>query len=981
MFPTPPPPVHPLPTREYHGPRDLLNEASPSATPPANPASTPVPPQPKGRKRSGEPEPPAHEIECIARVTLALGPMSFHGTELWVGRFVEPRANKPKKERAKPGERREREKKRREGIEKERQRTHSGPSATPKPAASVARPTVATAGPSAPRMRPPAPGPAVTNRTAASPQLIQLVNQAASRHPWLSSLIYKAAGSTANQDELERLGRAVARLSKGEAIDDLAPQRVNIASSEVLKGKGKETAASTSHASKTSVPAVPGPSSLSEKPTSAPAPLLSQNTSSSTLTPVVPAEKDKEDKKDDAESDWDSEVEMKGPKQVGGGPIGPSTLDSAAAASTIPLTSTATQPSYAPSSVPASQAANPSVPSPVPGIVPSPIPVSASTSSAVPLSPHAPPPKPNLPNPPPFLLIAFKEHPTDKFLIPLGSRSFVSRVGGDWVTSKPPHLAPDTTLPLGQSLETSGNTNPTVAPQPAAQAAISRELQALQSSAKSSSFELEAQSHSKRRGRTHVRPTNANSPSPAPPKVKTKPIEEPSLTTTTTTPEFPPLPQLPGQNPPPGTVLISTLVPANKWNKVDWASLGKKVPWSEDWNSKVKAGTNENVREEEPLPLPLSDASSQNHVQLLNLAAEDFLPENGPLKAITIRLGQVDDQIWGRMKDVMTLVDRAEIMALSAMGVLPPAPDSITHPADDPEIREAYLLHKTSLFSSLMGRTRQPRRFLHTRPSSPPAALVDATVDKMAPRPYPISTKPLYHVEEGDNEMEGRRDSVRQWSPDVEFDDGLGRRKKKKTAQETVGFEMPVSLEALDERVEASAQKALLGKRGRAGGGEGARKEKQRRGIEKGICEGCAREGIKIWRRGPSGKGTLCNSCGDLFTEGKLQYSDLKAPGAMKTLLAANQDVSGADAMHNQVEEKNDSVPVKAEQGRTTEEALGDGTAINSEEQKETSTQVVQAERPPEHSPQHHAVESQPATQSLPETIEPGVDMQNQKSL
>lgn len=125
----------------------------------------------------------------------------------------------------------------------------------------------------------------------------------------------------------------------------------------------------------------------------------------------------------------------------------------------------------------------------------------------------------------------------------------------------------------------------------------------------------------------------------------------------------------------------------------------------------------------------------------------------------------------------------------------------------------------------------------------------------------------------------------------------------------------------------------------------------------------------------------MCNSCGDLFTEGKLQYSDLKAPGAMKTLLAANQDVSGTDAIHNQVEEKNDSVPVKAEQGRTTEEALGDGTAINSEEQKETSTQVVQAERPPEHSPQHHAVESQPATQSLPETIEPGVDMQNQKSL
>lgn len=93
-------------------------------------------------------------------------------------------------------------------------------------------------------------------------------------------------------------------------------------------------------------------------------------------------------------------------------------------------------------------------------------------------------------------------------------------------------------------------------------------------------------------------------------------------------------------------------------------------------------------------------------------------------------------------------------------------------------------------------------------------------------------------------------------------------------------------------------------------------------------------------------RGTVCNSCGDLFTEGKLQYSDLKAPGAMQSLLAANQDVNGRNVMPNQVEEKNDSVPVKAEEGHTGEEALVDGgTAINSEEQKETSIQVVQAER------------------------------------
>ncbi|KAL7424791.1 hypothetical protein Q5752_000475 [Cryptotrichosporon argae] len=36
--------------------------------------------------------PPAHEIECIARVTLVAGPSVFSGSELWIGRFVEPRS-------------------------------------------------------------------------------------------------------------------------------------------------------------------------------------------------------------------------------------------------------------------------------------------------------------------------------------------------------------------------------------------------------------------------------------------------------------------------------------------------------------------------------------------------------------------------------------------------------------------------------------------------------------------------------------------------------------------------------------------------------------------------------------------------------------------------------------------------------------------------------------------------------------------------
>lgn len=122
----------------------------------------------------------------------------------------------------------------------------------------------------------------------------------------------------------------------------------------------------------------------------------------------------------------------------------------------------------------------------------------------------------------------------------------------------------------------------------------------------------------------------------------------------------------------------------------------------------------------------------------------------------------------------------------------------------------------------------------------------------------------------------------------------------------------------------------------------------------------------------------MCNSCGDLFTEGKLQYSDLKAPGAMKAFIAANQDITGEDVVPSQVEEKNGDIPVKVEEGHTAKE-LVDDTAVNSEEQKETSTQVVQAERPPEQPTQLPAIESQTATQSLPETTESRVDMQDHK--
>jgi len=105
LFPTPPPPNVPLPMREYHGPlRPIEVTASrEDSTDPANPdrPSTPASEKPKKGAKStrSEVEPPAHEMECIARVTLSIGPISYPGTELWLGRFVELRAPPPKKEK------------------------------------------------------------------------------------------------------------------------------------------------------------------------------------------------------------------------------------------------------------------------------------------------------------------------------------------------------------------------------------------------------------------------------------------------------------------------------------------------------------------------------------------------------------------------------------------------------------------------------------------------------------------------------------------------------------------------------------------------------------------------------------------------------------------------------------------------------------------------------------------------------------------
>jgi hypothetical protein len=127
LFPTPPPLVQPLPLPEYHGPRKPLDTPeSPGhgvdtpdggdgsgrkVPPPSSPATATTTSKEKGKgkgkssssKKSDE-DVPAHEIDCIARVTLSVGPISFPGTELWVGRFVEPRAGPTRVARVRPKE-------------------------------------------------------------------------------------------------------------------------------------------------------------------------------------------------------------------------------------------------------------------------------------------------------------------------------------------------------------------------------------------------------------------------------------------------------------------------------------------------------------------------------------------------------------------------------------------------------------------------------------------------------------------------------------------------------------------------------------------------------------------------------------------------------------------------------------------------------------------------------------------------------------
>ncbi|OCF38872.1 hypothetical protein I317_07352 [Kwoniella heveanensis CBS 569] len=1294
LFPTPPPLVNPLPATEYHGPIRTTETASPGPSTVPSQAHTPDgqhvehgDPSSSNSKRRSKPkkavtgsdetEPPAHEIECISRCTLSVGPISFSGAEIWIGRFVEPRITVPKKERARPGERKERLKEERERREerdkkermekKERkeeektERRHSIASdgsvvqrtprprpstdgaskrggSTPKPRKSTttatstttpairpsptpplhARPPGIRPPPGPPGLqsgpRPPRPPSAPSSRPTASPQLIQLVNQAASRAPWLSALIYKAAGSTANAEELERLGKAVARLSRGEPIEDLAPPGTvtGPASSSTLgvPGPGPSTVAQARPPASSSgtvggppatVPSVaqavtPGAAPVPSGPTaprSTAAPVQassSANTSASTavsgsatsgtspqITPPVPPaptaataststqsppshetsasaqttattsalatppanlETDVTTAAPSAEgnspvtsasgsgaahstavppeaedNESDDEVDMTGPKQVGGGPIptepqasisqpdraevADPPASSATGDSTVkppPPTSVsdglidprlaATQPlnqpalpaqplqtpqaaaqtasgpprpivvPFAEPSVGVPHPLNHSPSMPPPPTIPSTyanrisqptsgpssfIPAHTSNISTVPASsspltrappptpPPPPPPKPTYPLPPPFILIAFKEQPTEKYLIPLGQNSFISRIGGDFVTGPPPKPEPSpepepepTTLsqaepkPVISDAEVEASAKISAQAVPGAQSALgSISINVTKAMPEGTVAALPLRNVKPLRSRTRQslgRGAKDQAPPPTPAATTaTPPPVSPAveLAPAEALPEPPAklrpisgLPPLPGTQPPPGTVLISTVVPSgeSRWGRPDWERLAQRLPFEnpEFWVEKVNTRTAQEEPKDDVRPTTPAQTATPTRARpsrkisndanrakatvngeklappvkpdVLNLSADYSVPLSGDLQPLTIRLLDVEDTAWKRIKDVAEEVEKAEIEAMFKqeptliVGIegweeddSPTAPiqaiaNASTQPSADPDtlgndtsvdpsaggdpgtsvqqdqttvpasgkfqgpkratlpervfsaLRPMYVSRKRARFASLLSRV-PARAFLKTRLPPPPSQdLVEATTDKWAPRPYPISTKPLYVVDaDGDGEDNAGNREI-EFSPEPKNQ----RKRKANEKEETVTFELPVSLEALDERVEEGAKRGI-GRRGRggrmslgrnaaaiaatsagdtaeAGEDDGIKKKKYgKRGTEKGTCEGCARSGIKVWRKGPNGRGTLCNNCGDLYVAGRL--GPLKAPGAMKTFL------------------------------------------------------------------------------------------------
>lgn len=206
----------------------------------------------------------------------------------------------------------------------------------------------------------------------------------------------------------------------------------------------------------------------------------------------------------------------------------------------------------------------------------------------------------------------------------------------------------------------------------------------------------------------------------------------------------------------------------------------------------------------------------------------------------------------------------------NALPVRPPF-RPLPSPAELRLLNKIYDERKRDRFARLLKRVK-PRSFLRFRVPQVDPVIRDALSDKWAPRPYPITTKPLYNPAEEDSTMDQPE------MPDFEFlEPSKGKKRKKDEQEEVFAYEMPVSLDALDELVEEGAARLTGGRRGRGRGGGmrggrsarandgpsveidengNVRRRYGKRSKPGAVCEGCAGQGLRVWRRGPGGKGT-----------------------------------------------------------------------------------------------------------------------------
>ena len=637
-------------------------------------------------------------------------------------------------------------------------------------------------------------------------------------------IIHKAAHSNASKEELAKLGRVVERIKRGEPISEGGNPRSSI----------------NAAGSATSAAAQAGPSR----------PILA--------APSIVVVEDS--------SDSDADVDMTGAKQVGGGTI-PTQQQSTPRTPAQSVTSMQGRPTP-------EQVIHPvlslSSASPVLPRAPHPGQLSSKTSGGV---TPVPPPRPI--HPPPFLLVAFKEAPTEKYLLPLGLQSFVSRIGGDYVTGPPPAERKVEKPPLAASQSMPNTVAPSI---------LSDDMRVPVVPLSKSGVG---------RTRAALRGTKPETTASAPELANAANDETMLEGTVNVSNRKLDLLPLPSMDPPAGTVLFSTMVPARNWVRPVWAELAKRLPFVKPGfgGSQAEVGTDhsestlssgKDAAQSSPgdflhqeAPAPGVDSSKHRQSTLLNLAATSFIPTEGDVHPVTIRLGEIDDRAWRRIKHVLDEVERTEMVTLgvtrsasiraesatpievpsdpnnsdlSKSAALQTAPVPLFSAPFKPGFhpRSIYTQRKRSYFKNLLLRNPR-RRFLRQRLPSPLLSLIEATSDRWAARPYPISTKALYTTDGG---------YAVPTLPVPNSPEPL-KKKRRVEGEPEVTFELPVSLDALDERVAEGAMRGLT-KRGRGRGGRTdstKRKYAERAPLDR-ACEGCGRVGRKLWRPGPGGKRT-----------------------------------------------------------------------------------------------------------------------------